>query len=103
MIWQELIFTAGSVFGIFVLTPTLRDSMATVPLGTSAPSALIGLVYSVTFLTMGMTFSAAGAFATGTLWTLIAMLRSPTPPLLEAVVQTVPITLPRHLAGALGE
>ena len=80
MIWQDLIFTVGSVFSIIVLTPTLRDKMATIPLGTSVPSALIGLVYGSTFFTMGMTFSAAGSLATGVLWTLIAALRSPGSP-----------------------
>ena len=80
MIWQDLIFTVGSVFSIVILTPTLRDKMATIPLGTSVPSALIGLVYGSTFFTMGMTFSAAGSLATGVLWTLIAALRSPGSP-----------------------
>lgn len=80
MIWQDLIFTAGSVFSIVVLAPTLKDKMATIPLGTSLPSALIGLVYGSAFFTMGMTFSAAGSFATGVLWSLIAALRSPKSP-----------------------
>lgn len=75
--WQDLVFTAGSIFGILVLMPTLKDRMATIPLGTSLPSALIGLIYGSAFFTMGMTFSAAGSFATGLLWSLIAVLRSP--------------------------
>jgi len=86
--WQDIIFTVGSVFSIVVLMPTLRDRMATIPLGTSVPSALIGLVYGSTFFTMGLTFSAAGSIATGVLWSLIAALRSPASPLRQAADRT---------------
>ncbi|WP_254544432.1 hypothetical protein [Halomarina pelagica] len=79
MMWQDLIFLAGSVFSLFVLVPTLRDSMANVPLGTSAPSATIGVIYGLTFLSLGMTLSAAGSLLTGVMWSLIAALRSPHP------------------------
>ncbi|WP_101295641.1 hypothetical protein [Halegenticoccus soli] len=77
MIWQDFVFLAGSTFSIVVLAPTLRNSMARVPLGTSVPSCLIGLLYGVTFLTMDMTFSAVGSLLTGVLWALIASVRSP--------------------------
>lgn len=79
MIWQDMIFTAGSVFSLFVLMPTLRDSMANVPLGTSLPSATIGLIYGTTFYTLGMTMSAAGALVTAFMWSSIAFVRSPHP------------------------
>lgn len=77
MVWQDAVFLAGSIFSILVLTPTLRDSVATVPMGTSIPSAGLGVVYGATFFTMGMTFSASGSLLTGILWALIAALRSP--------------------------
>ncbi len=77
--WQDMIFLAGSVFSLLVLAPTLRNSMANVPLGTSLPSAMIGIIYGTAFLTLGMTLSAAGAFLTGVVWSLIAALRSPHP------------------------
>lgn len=77
--WQDLVFLGGSVCSLFVLVPTLRDSMAHVPLGTSLPSAAIGLVYGTTFFTMGMPFSGAGALLTGLLWSAVAALRSPNP------------------------
>jgi uncharacterized membrane protein len=80
MMWQDLIFLLGSVFSLVVLLPTLRDPMANVPLGTSLPSAIIGIVYGVTFFTLGMTLSATGAVLTGLLWSLIAALRSPDTP-----------------------
>lgn len=77
--WQDLIFLCGSVFSLLVLVPTLRDSMANVPLGTSLPSATIGVVYGTTFFTMGMTMSAVGSLLTGVMWSVIAFLRSPHP------------------------
>ena len=77
--WQDFVFLAGSVFSLFVLVPTLRDSMANVPLGTTLPSATIGLVYGTTFFTLGMHFSAVGSFLTGVMWSLVAYLRSPNP------------------------
>ncbi|WP_193570007.1 MULTISPECIES: hypothetical protein [Halorussus] len=77
MIWQDLVFLVGSVLSIVFLAPTLRDHTARVPLGTSLPSALIGVVYGASFYTMGMSFSATGSLLTGVLWAGIAALRSP--------------------------
>lgn len=77
MMWQDLVFMVGSSLSIVFLAPTLRDAAANVPLGTSLPSMVIGFVYAFTFSTLGMTLSAAGAFAAGTMWTLIATFRSP--------------------------
>ncbi|MGM0718212.1 MAG: hypothetical protein ACQET5_13810 [Halobacteriota archaeon] len=77
MIWQDFVFLAGSIFSIFVLTPTLRSKTASVPWGTSFPSAIIGVIYSITFFTLGMTFSAAGALVAGGMWSLIALFRHP--------------------------
>ena len=77
--WQDFVFLAGSMLSLFFLVPTLRDSMARVPLGTTAPSAAIGFIYGATFLSLGMTFSGFGAIATGLMWTAIASLRSPKP------------------------
>lgn len=79
MIWQDLIFLAGSVFSLFVLVPALRDATTKIPLGTSLPSATIGIVYGTTFFTLGMTMSAAGSILTGVMWSVIAILRSPHP------------------------
>lgn len=77
MLWQDFIFLAGSMLSIVFLAPTLQDTDARVPLATSMPSMGIGLVYGVTFSTLDMTFSAAGAFAAGSMWSLIALFRSP--------------------------
>ncbi|MBZ6494962.1 hypothetical protein [Natrinema longum] len=77
MMWQDFVFMVGSGLSIVFLAPTLRDSSARVPLGTSLPSMGIGFVYGLTFVTLGMRFSAAGAVAAGTMWSLIALFRSP--------------------------
>ena len=79
MMWQDLIFLCGSVFSLLVLVPTLRDSMANIPLGTSLPSATIGIIYGTTFFSLGMTMSAVGSLLTGIMWSVIALLRSPHP------------------------
>lgn len=75
--WQDFVFLVGSSLSIVFLTPTLRDSDAQVPFATSFPSMAIGLVYGMTFVSLGMTFSAVGSFSAGTMWCLIALLRSP--------------------------
>lgn len=96
MMWQDLVFMLGSSSSLFVLLPTLRDSMANVPLGTSLPSAFIGIVYGVTFTTLGMPMSAAGAFLTGFMWSLVTLLRSPHP-LRDTLVERFGIgTPPQH-------
>ncbi|MFC4540678.1 hypothetical protein ACFO5R_01900 [Halosolutus amylolyticus] len=77
MMWQDLVFMLGSGLSIVFLAPTLRDATANVPLGTSLPSMGIGFVYGLTFLSLGMAFSAAGAIAAGSMWALIALVRSP--------------------------
>ena len=81
MMWQDFVFMAGSSLSVLFLAPTIRDASARVPLATSLPSMLVGGVYSLTFLTLGMTFSALGAATTCTMWSLIAALRSPRSPL----------------------
>ncbi|MFC3957522.1 hypothetical protein [Halovivax cerinus] len=79
MMWQDFVFMIGSSLSIGFLAPTLRDANARVPLGTSVPSMTIGIAYGITFATLGMTFSALGAFVTGTMWSLVAIARSPVP------------------------
>ena len=79
MMWQDAVFLADNAFSLAVLVPTLRDEMVNVPLGTALPSALNGLVYGVTFFTLGMALSAVGAVLTGLMWSVIAYLRSPHP------------------------
>ncbi len=77
MAWQDFVFLAGSLLSVVFLAPTLRDAAARVPRATSVPSMVIGGVYSLTFLTLDMTFSAFGAFAACTMWSLIVWFRGP--------------------------
>lgn len=77
MMWQDIVFLIGSLTSVMFLYPTLRDKASQVPRATSLPSMIIGAAYSFTFFTLGMTFSAVGAFAACTMWSLIAAFRSP--------------------------
>ena len=79
MMWQDFVFLIGSMTSVMFLYPTLRDTASQVPRATSIPSMLIGAAYSVTFFTLGMFFSAFGAFAACTMWSLIAAFRGPDP------------------------
>jgi len=76
MMWQDFVFLVGSMTSVIFLYPTLRDAAARVPRATSIPSMVIGGVYSLTFFTLGMEFSAFGAFAACTMWSLIALSRA---------------------------
>ena len=77
MMWQDLVFLVGSMTSVIFLYPTLRDAASRVPRATSVPSMLIGGVYSMTFFTLGMEFSAFGSFSACTMWSLIALFRAP--------------------------
>ncbi|WP_226039508.1 hypothetical protein [Natrinema sp. DC36] len=79
MMWQDLIFLAGSVLSIVFLAPTVRDVTANIPLASSVPSMTIGAVYAVTYATMGMRFSAVGSLGVAVMWSLIVSYRSPGP------------------------
>ncbi|GAB3677671.1 hypothetical protein [Halopiger thermotolerans] len=78
MSWQDLVFMAGSLLTVAVLAPALRDVSTRIPLATSLPKATLGVVYAVTFATLGMHLAAAGLVATGVAWALLAAFRSPT-------------------------
>ncbi|MWG35086.1 hypothetical protein [Halomarina oriensis] len=77
MPWHDLVFTAGSLLAIVTLAPTLTDVRSSVPRTTSVPSALVAFVYTVAFLTLGLTFSAVGSLMTGVLWGAIALRCAP--------------------------
>jgi len=79
MMWQDLVFLAGSVLSIAFLAPTVRDATANVPLGSSVPSMTIGAIYAGTYATMGMSFSALGSLGVAAMWSLIVSYRSPGP------------------------
>lgn len=75
--WQDTVFLCGSVLTALALGPVLRDSKACVPLGTSLLSAGLRTAYVVAFLSLGMTWSAAGVALVSALWGLVALYRRP--------------------------
>ncbi|MDS0476873.1 hypothetical protein [Natrinema sp. 1APR25-10V2] len=77
--WQDFVFLAGSVLSIVFLAPTLRDKTAQIPLGSSMPSMTIGSIYTITYATLGMRFSALGSAGVAIMWSLIVCYRSPGP------------------------
>ncbi|OAQ53242.1 hypothetical protein HTG_07125 [Natrinema mahii] len=77
MVWQDLLFMAGSLLSVVFLAPALRDVNARIPLATSVPKMALGGVYAFTFATMGMSLAAVGLLATGLMWGLLAAYRSP--------------------------
>ncbi|QLK24689.1 hypothetical protein HYG81_11215 [Natrinema zhouii] len=77
MVWQDLVFMAGSLLSVVFLAPALRDANVRIPLATSLPKAALGAVYAVTFATMGLSLAAIGLLATGIMWYLLATYRSP--------------------------
>lgn len=77
VLWQDLVFVVGSLLTVVVLAPTVRNVDARIPLGTSLPKTGLGVVYALTFASMGMPFAAVGVFATAIMWSLVAMYRSP--------------------------
>ncbi|ELY61564.1 hypothetical protein [Natronolimnohabitans innermongolicus] len=77
MTWQDLVFLACSLLTIIALFPALRNLNAQIPLRTSLPQFGLAVVYTATFYSLGMTFSAAGLFGTAVMWSLIAHYRSP--------------------------
>ncbi len=79
MMWQDLVFLAGSALSIVFLAPTARDATARIPLGSSVPSMSIGAIYAFTYATMGLTFSAVGSLGVAVMWSLIVCYRSPGP------------------------
>ncbi len=72
-----MVFLVGSLLSVGFLIPTVRNAGACVPRATSVPSVVVGFVYSLTFLSLGMEFSALGSFAACTMWSLIVYFRAP--------------------------
>jgi len=100
MMWQDLVFLAGSVLSIVFLAPTVRDVTANIPLGSSVPSMTIGAIYAVTYATMGMRFSAFGSLGVAAMWSLIVCYRSPGPHDGPANVARFARSLARQARGA---
>lgn len=75
MIWQEAIFTVGSIAFSIALIPTLKSKQSLVPRSSSLLTATFLSLYVVCFYTLGMYYSASTGAITATMWWLIAWLR----------------------------
>ncbi|NUC72400.1 hypothetical protein HTZ84_08765 [Haloterrigena sp. SYSU A558-1] len=78
MSWHDLVFLGGSLLTVVALLPTLRDLDARIPLATSVPKFALAVIYTGTFYSLGMTFSAIGLLGTAVMWSLVVRYRSPT-------------------------
>jgi hypothetical protein len=70
-----MIFLVGGIISSLLLLPTLLSQTARVPRTTSVPTAILLLVYGVTFLSLGMTTASLGSFISFVLWVAIAGLK----------------------------
>lgn len=103
MMWQDLVFLAGSTLSIVFLAPTVRDATANIPLGSSVPSMTIGGIYAATYATMGMSFSAFGSLGVAAMWSLIVCYRSPGPHDGPGNVGRFALSLVRQARRSVGE
>jgi len=77
MIWQDIVFTLGGFIFALLLIPTLIDSEAQVPRLTSIPTALILVIFSLTYFSLGFYYSTITNLMTAGCWAGISIWRSP--------------------------
>lgn len=73
---EDQILGVGTLVLNLTLLPTLLDKNSKVSRLTSIPTAIILLVFTATYLSMDLLFSAFAVFAGGIMWGLIAAYRS---------------------------
>lgn len=74
MLWQDAVFTFGSLFLTITLVPMLR-AHSKPPLTSSVPIALILYVFAATYLTLGFVLAPAIEGVQATLWAWLAVQR----------------------------
>lgn len=72
----ELVFLVGGILSSFLLLPTLLSETSRVPRATSVPTAILLLVYGITFLSLDMVTASIGSFVSFVLWLAIAVLKN---------------------------
>lgn len=77
--WQEWVFTIGSVVFMLTLWPTMRNAQAYVPRLTSAPIAVMLSLYVIAFVSLGLIWSAVFTWGTAACWTFINIRRGSKP------------------------
>ena len=71
MVWQDIIFTIGSIIFIIALIPSIRgkDKPA---LSTSLLTGSILFIFSTTYLTLNLTFSTVTTGILASAWLILA-------------------------------
>jgi hypothetical protein len=78
MIWQDWIFSIGSWIFIIGFIPSFLKKQYTA-VGTSILTGGVLLVFTVTYLTLGLPMAAVSNFLTSSCWFAMAVLKSRSP------------------------
>lgn len=73
--WQDLVFFTGSWIFIISLIPTIRGKQKP-EFSTSAITAIILVIFSISYLTLGLFLSAFATVGTATCWGILAYQRA---------------------------
>jgi len=75
--WQDIVFTLGGFVFALLLLPILLDKNAQVPRITSIPTSITLLIFSFTYLSLGLYLSAITNILTASCWAGISIWRQP--------------------------
>lgn len=75
MIWQDFVFTTGSLFFTLALLPTLFNKQAQVPRWTSVTKVVFLTTFVVAYASLGFVFSAWTTIVLVLTWTAVALWR----------------------------
>lgn len=73
--WQELVFSFGSLLFAIALLPSVLDKDTEIPLFTSSATGITLITFSLSFLSLGMFYSAATNLLVSAMWIFIAIKR----------------------------
>lgn len=75
--WQDWVFSIGSIYLTFSILIMWKDRRSVTPVGTSAPTALILSAFAFSFYTLEAWFNAAAFASTAIAWWLVLAFRRP--------------------------
>lgn len=70
--WQDFIFTVGSIIFAFALIPSILGPHKPA-LASSAMTGTVLFIFSLTYLSLNLIFSACATFITGLMWSTLAI------------------------------
>ncbi len=70
MLWQDWVFSIGTIIFAIALVPTLVSKNKPA-LSTSFTTGVVLLVFAITYVTLSLWFSAITTTITGTIWLII--------------------------------